>query len=227
MTLSSCGIDCAACKFAVEQNCPGCHNLNGKPFWSSGGVCDLYACADGKGLHNCGKCGEFPCGTLHDWAYQEEGENGRRIENLKSLFSELAAHLRSLGMSFERGKDYWADKLYWVVNYKGESVCYVLLNDEAVEPWTIWSDDSGSDWFESYPLDVQTKEIAWEHVDFCGNCGSCDGGTTKTIFGKAFDNVCRTTFRLDNPTAKAVECVKKLMEIRKIDIAGGENNEPL
>jgi hypothetical protein len=52
-------------------------------------------------------------------------------------------------------------------------------------------------------------------------------GTTKTIFGKTFDNVCRTAFRFDNPTAEAVECVMKLAEIRKIDIVGGKNNEPI
>jgi len=84
MNLSSCGIDSAACKFAVEQNCPGCHEVKGKPFWSSNGVCDLYLCASEKGLHNCGKCGGFPCSMLHEWACQEEGENGQRIENLRT-----------------------------------------------------------------------------------------------------------------------------------------------
>jgi hypothetical protein len=81
MKLSSCGIDCDACKFTVEQNCPGCHAVEGKPFWSSDGVCDLYACASGKQLHNCGKCGEFACGMLTEWA---ANENGDRIENLRN-----------------------------------------------------------------------------------------------------------------------------------------------
>ncbi|MDR0936756.1 MAG: DUF3795 domain-containing protein [Oscillospiraceae bacterium] len=87
MKLSSCGIDCAACKFSVEQGqrCPGCYAVKGKPFWSTDGICDLYVCAADKGVHNCGKCGEFPCGMLQTWAYQEEGENGQRIENLRNL----------------------------------------------------------------------------------------------------------------------------------------------
>ncbi len=85
MKLSSCGIDCAACKYSAEQGCPGCHEIKGKPFWSGGTVCDLYDCAGKREIHNCGKCGEFPCGMLTDWAFMEEGENGLRIENLRSL----------------------------------------------------------------------------------------------------------------------------------------------
>lgn len=84
MNLSSCGIDCDACKFKIEGNCPGCHALKGKPFWSNEGTCDLYACANGKNLHDCGKCGEFPCEMLQEWANNEEGENGQRIKNLKA-----------------------------------------------------------------------------------------------------------------------------------------------
>ncbi|MDR0819679.1 MAG: DUF3795 domain-containing protein [Oscillospiraceae bacterium] len=80
MNLSSCGIDCAACKFTAEKNCPGCHAVKGKPFWSADGDCDLYTCAADKVVHNCGKCSEFPCGMLKQWA---ESENPERIENLR------------------------------------------------------------------------------------------------------------------------------------------------
>ncbi len=78
MNLSSCGIDCAACKFQVEQNCPGCNVHKGNPFW---GKCDLFACATEKNLPNCGKCQEFPCEKLKEWASQE---NPERIQNLMS-----------------------------------------------------------------------------------------------------------------------------------------------
>ena len=76
MNLSSCGIDCAVCKFQTEQNCPGCRVHQGNPFW---GKCDLYACATGKRLPHCGKCADFPCGMLHEWA---SSENPERIQNL-------------------------------------------------------------------------------------------------------------------------------------------------
>ena len=83
MNISSCGIDCAACKFQVEQNCPGCHVHKGKPFW---GKCDLYACATKKELPHCGKCGDFPCKQLIDAHKGENPDgNGIEIENLKAL----------------------------------------------------------------------------------------------------------------------------------------------
>ena len=90
-------------------------------------------------------------------------------------------------------------------------MCFILLggDDGTEDSWTIWSDDSGSDWFADFALDELMTEIAWKHVDICGKCGSCSGGTRKTIFGKELDNVCRTTFRFSNPNAEAVECLEK------------------
>ena len=137
---------------------------------------------------------------------------------------EFAAYLRANDMLFVRGKGYWEDKLYWMITYKDEYVCFILLNgsgsEEIFAPWTIWSDDSDSNWFADFPIDEHTKEIAWEHVDFCGNCGGCDnpGGSRKTIFGKEFNNVCITTMRFINPDIEVLECVKKMVEIRKNDV---------
>ena len=82
MNLSSCGIDCDACKYKFEQNCSGCRALKGKPFWSGESGCDLYTCAAGKGLPHCGACVEFPCAMLKEWA---TNENPERIENLRKL----------------------------------------------------------------------------------------------------------------------------------------------
>jgi hypothetical protein len=124
-------------------------------------------------------------------------------------------------LQFERGKGYWADKLYWMIKYKDEYVCFVLINGckDNTEPdgWVIWLDGGGSDWLAANSPDERLKEIAWKHVDICGNCGGCKspGGSRKTIFGKGFDNVCITPMRFDNPDAETVECVKKLVELRK------------
>jgi hypothetical protein len=84
----------------------------------------------------------------------------------------------------------------------------------------IWSDDSPHNSYANTIIDTQTKEIAWQHVDICGNCEGCGnpGGSHKTILGKEFDNVCITTFRFDNPNAEKIECVKKLIQIRIKDL---------
>ena len=136
---------------------------------------------------------------------------------------EFAAYLRANEMLFEKGRGYWEGKLYWLIKYKEEYVCYILIGAEEKPgpgPWIIWSDDSGSNCFEDYSLDEQMKEVAWKNVDICGNCGGCDnpGGTRKTIFGKDFNNVCRTAMNFTNPDVETLECVKKMVEIRKNDI---------
>jgi len=131
---------------------------------------------------------------------------------------ELAAYLRANGMTFERGGGYWEDKLYWCVNYKDKSVCYILIEEDS---WEIWSDDSGVNSFVNFIPEKQMKEIAWKHLVICENTIRCFDGCgrkSKTIFGKEFDNVCVTTMKFENPDAETIECMKKLMEIRKNDI---------
>lgn len=132
-------------------------------------------------------------------------------------------YLRISGMEFERAGGYWKNQLYWFVTYKNEPVCYILIHGSGAEekfyPWTVWSDDSGSKCFEDYPLDGQMKELAWKHVDLCENCGGgCSPGTTKTVFGKQFDHVCRTTVRFINPDSNTLEFMKEMIKIRKYDI---------
>ncbi|MDR1117051.1 MAG: hypothetical protein LBL09_02250 [Oscillospiraceae bacterium] len=142
------------------------------------------------------------------------------------LVLDFASHLKNQNMQFERGTGYWEDKRYWHIKYKDKYVCFLLINGfgsarhkDEPEGWIVWSDDSGEDWFRDYPLEERFKEISWSNVDICGKCGGCSiEGTPKTVFGKNFDDVCRTTFRFDNPDTDAVECLKKLVKIRKNDI---------
>jgi len=76
-----CGINCIECKYREKFNCKGCIEQGGQLFW---GTCDLAKCCIKKELDHCGKCPDFVCDTLHDYSYSEsEGDNGKRIENLK------------------------------------------------------------------------------------------------------------------------------------------------
>ena len=138
------------------------------------------------------------------------------IGDARKNAANFIEHLSGYDLQLERGAGYWADKLYWMVKYKGEYVCFILFISDESGQWIIWSDDSGSDWYADAPMDESMKEIAWKHVDICGNCGGCKnpGGNRKAIFGKEFDNVCVTPMRFTNPNAETVECVKKLIEIR-------------
>lgn len=110
----------------------------------------------------------------------------------------------------------WRDKIYYWVTLGNECVCFVAIKDpdEKDHHWTIWSADMGSPWLESDSVDDDLKETAWKHVDHCGHCGSCGGGRQKIIFGKAFDDVCGCTFRIDNPQREDMAFLKKMVEIR-------------
>ena len=80
--LSVCGIKCESCNFYIDKKCEGCRSVapEGKCVWN--GRCDLYDCCAARSHEHCGKCSDFPCSTLKEWA---AGENGERIQNLVEL----------------------------------------------------------------------------------------------------------------------------------------------
>lgn len=152
--------------------------------------------------------------TICDYI-NENLENNHRIIAL-----DFVNHLNKREMEFIKDNVYWKNKIYYLIKYKNEYVCFIAVKDpdEPDNAWTVWSEDMDSDFLGNYPADKSLKEVAWEHVDKCGNCGSCSGGRQKNIFGKIFDNVCGCTFRFDNPTFDDLSALKKIVEIRKTEI---------
>lgn len=92
-------------------------------------------------------------------------------------------------------------------------------------PLTIWTDDSDSIWYSECYLEDRIKNITVEHIDVCESCGACKGGTKKQIFGKEYNNVCRTTFRFINPNWDELKCLKELLLLRKKDIEKIKNDK--
>ena len=133
----------------------------------------------------------------------------------RNIALDFVHYLKDHQMNFIRENGCWKDKIYYVVKFKEKCVCFVAIKDpdERENRWTVWFGDQDSDWSEACELKEQEKEIAWKHVDFCGACGSCDGGKRKTIFGKEFENVCDCTFRFDNPEIKELAVMKKIAEV--------------
>ena len=127
--------------------------------------------------------------------------------------SNFMAWLKTNDMTFEDGQ----------VSYKGASVCYMHLDDgeEMPSPWTIWSDGDYSCIDDNVPMDECMLEIAWANVNDCAgdDCpGKCGAGKSKVIFGRTFENVCNADMAFYKPCAETLECVKKLLLIRKNDI---------
>jgi hypothetical protein len=107
------------------------------------------------------------------------------------------------------------------VSFQNEVVCYMHIDsgEEEPSPWTIWTEGNYSHEIEGVSIDEHTKEIAWKHVNICASCGDCSPGKRKVIFGKEFDNVCNADMAFYCPDAKTLECVKKLLQMRKNNIA--------
>lgn len=134
---------------------------------------------------------------------------------------DFASYLEANDLVFYKDNgDCWKDKIYYWVKSGERCVCFIAIKDpdEIENHWTVWSDDMGSKWLETYPVDDRIKELAWNHVSHCGHCGSCGGGRRKIIFGKEFSDVCGCTFRVDNPTVDDLLFLKKMVEIRVHEI---------
>ncbi len=122
---------------------------------------------------------------------------------------------------------------YLDVHYQGTNVCSVLITgaDDVPGPWTIWSDQEPGSWItwpsegnsarrEELSVDERTKETVWAHVNYCASCGGdCSPGKTKEVLGKSFDGLCSSALAFTNPDAEALDCAKRMIEMRKRDIA--------
>lgn len=130
---------------------------------------------------------------------------------------DFVAYLENNGLTFYKdNSDCWKNKIYYWCKYNNDCVCFISIKDpdEPQNFWTVWSDDIKSEWFNKYDVDDEIKELAWKHIDNCGNCGSCRGGRRKVIFGREFKAVCGCTFRVDNLSIEDLSFLKKIIEIR-------------
>ena len=135
------------------------------------------------------------------------------IDEAKTVALEFVTFLRNNNIEFYKDNGpCWKDKIYYWLKYDENCVAFIVINDldEPENLWTVWSDDSAV--FKNDIIDEEINNIAWNHVDFCGHCGSCSGGKKKIIFGKEFDGVCGCTFRVDNPKRSDLPFLKKMIE---------------
>lgn len=143
----------------------------------------------------------------------------------KQTALKFVAFLKSKHLTFNKDTcECWKDKIYYWVKFNDECVCFIAIADpdEPENLWTVWSDESRL--YEDYEVSEEIKTIAWKNIDFCGDCGSCGGSKSKKVFGKTFDRVCGCTFRIDNPTAKDIPFLEKMVEIKIKDICGSDND---
>lgn len=159
--------------------------------------------------------------------------------NMKQTALDFVKHLRKNGLTFYRDNcDCWKDKIYYWVKLGDECVCFIAIADpdEPDNLWTVWSDDCKA--YEDAPVSDEIKNVGWQYVDHCGNCGSCGGGKEKNIFGKSFPRVCGCTFRIDNATQEELPFLKTMVDLRMkellrndaishYDLLMDEDNDPV
>ena len=116
--------------------------------------------------------------------------------------------------------------------YKGKKVCDTYFGSSSnnpgyPEPWNVWTTDDYDKEIESIPIDSHMKEVAWANVHNCDNCGAdwCSPDKRRKIFDRDFDNLCVGVMAFTDPNAEAVECMKEMLEIRKMGIRRNQNAE--
>lgn len=82
VTIAPCGMNCTECRFAIENDCPGC--MNGRVFDDED--CEILDCCMKKGCTSCRQCRAFPCGMLKAVSFETEtGDGGARLMRLKAI----------------------------------------------------------------------------------------------------------------------------------------------
>jgi len=109
------------------------------------------------------------------------------------------------------------------MHYNGKCVCYIDVFGDT-QSWTVWTAGYYGKEFKDFPISEPTKEIARTHANKCGNCDGmdCSPGITRIIFEKEFTNICNgadVDMVFENPSGEDMECLKKLVEMRKTIIA--------
>ena len=139
-------------------------------------------------------------------------------DNLKNA-TDLIAYLKTL-----KSNPAWASANSWKVSCKGEVVCYIKLHGSNAfhlekGSWQVSVHINYGGAQEDIIADENLKQAIWDNIKYCYRCSSCRGGN-KTIYGKEFKDVCHGPVVYINPDAKTLECVKKLIEIKRREVSG-------
>lgn len=131
----------------------------------------------------------------------------------------FVAYLRENKMS-----PVWSAANAWKVTYKTFTVCFIRLHGTAyyhnLEPGS-WHVLPFIGEYDGNLLPDGQKKIVWANKKKCQKCGQC-ALPLATIFGEKFVTACEGSVLFINPDAAAVDCAKKLIELRRSAIQEGK-----
>jgi len=118
----------------------------------------------------------------------------------------------------------WASGNSWKVSYKNYTVCYIRACDGIHFNYNLeagsWHIQPFIGEYDASSLSDEFKEIVWSNKKSC--CGGCSV-RLNTILGKVYnENACEKSIVFDNPDVNEIECIKKLLEMRKNAIKEGK-----
>ena len=125
----------------------------------------------------------------------------------------------------------------WKVTCKGKTVCRIMNMTEGWWHIENYPDDAQrqlelAKGLEELIIRENMQDVIWTHVtarkcrrcipDRCAKQFGADAktftGCTKVYFGREFNNLCKYTAYFRNPDKRAVECNKKICDLKKQNI---------
>jgi len=125
----------------------------------------------------------------------------------------------------------WGSTYQWYVYFRSKHIASIQLRFKGgrLGKSIIYQDNScgislmylkaESPEFENFIRDNELSEVIWKNVKHCEGCLKTCVPREETILGKQFSNVaiCRSIW-FKNPDAEALECIKKLLDIRRTEL---------
>lgn len=137
----------------------------------------------------------------------------------KENFLNFVAYLRTNKLNPSR-----SSAVAYKINYKGFTIAYIWVNKDnqtlKISPFLdIYDDNALSDEF---------KAIVWANVDEerlagCEVCNKCyKFATITSLFGKEYSSICYRAISFTNPTTLELECIKKLLFMKRDIVLNGQ-----
>ena len=118
----------------------------------------------------------------------------------------------------------WGATNKWFIRFKNKTIGTIRLGGMQVgrkyldeNTWEVSASmDINSAIYKEYSEKEDLTKIIWQNVKRCDGClTSCAPGHTITVLGKEFSNVCGYGICYTNPDTATLNCIKKLLELRK------------
>jgi hypothetical protein len=174
--------------------------------------------------------------TLHQKQSKNKPELLDSIEellegNIKQTVLNFVEYCKTNKMSIR-----WGTTNKWYIYLKGKHIASISTRFKGMHNGNIGTKvavnenssiisllylDAESPEFESF-IKKNLSETIWKNIKHCEGClTTCAPGRDKIIVGKPFKNMCLGGTWYINPDTESLDCIIKLMELRKNGITSG------